>query len=79
MSLLFVRGEEEGEREGWWWACKGFVEGWKDDRRKGKDRLQTNDNPMLMSNNSIETWALEEAKRRLQAEGILPEEEDEQQ
>lgn len=24
---------------------------------------------------SIETWALEEAKRRLQAEGILPEEE----
>lgn len=31
----------------------------------------------MRATNSIETWALEEAKRRLQAEGILPEEDQE--
>jgi hypothetical protein len=28
--------------------------------------------PLLTTGNSIQTWALEEARRRLEAEGILP-------
>jgi len=31
------------------------------------------DRELIMNQYSIETWALEEAKRRLQAEGTLPE------
>ena len=31
----------------------------------------------LTSDDSIQTWALEEARRRLEAEGILPDPDDE--
>lgn len=45
--------------EGWW---MGFPE------RKSRERA----NALLFRGDRIQTWALEEARRRLEAEGILP-------